>query len=286
MIETKTAMTPQGFKASIDELGLTMPEAALLLGLSDRTLRRYLDDEDPNAAEPVTVPGPVEQALRAWLRLHRQGLAWRPDAQSIEARNDASIAQHRLHSLELDEMLQRVKARGGPSLPWEVDFERGRATLGAMTFTFYRLANGGFSPQSYTRRDMPPDAQRDWPMLEEGFACVARELGRQGFAVSPPVSLGTAGIYQDQVILWEDRPFPTFVLRIPVDVARAAAGAGSDQPLSRLLDFMNSNRGALARLALRLVAEERGAINSLGAREIVLDAAQLRDAKLRRRIFD
>ena len=51
-------------------LDLSPAEAALLLCVTPRTVRRWLDGEE--------VSGPAEQAVRAWIRLHERRLPWRP----------------------------------------------------------------------------------------------------------------------------------------------------------------------------------------------------------------
>ena len=51
-------------------LDLSPAEAAQLLRVTPRTVRRWLDGED--------VSGPVEQAVRAWIRLSDRRFPWRP----------------------------------------------------------------------------------------------------------------------------------------------------------------------------------------------------------------
>jgi hypothetical protein len=157
----------------LDELGLTQTEAARLLSVDVRTVSRWADD-------PTHLPGPAQRALDAWLRLHRLGLAWRPDGLPIgedEPQELAEqIARYREHAIGLDAVLQKVKARGGPAAPWRVDLKSRRAVLGPVRVSFYRLPNGGFSPNSYSRTDGPPDLERDLPMIEDAYACIARAL--------------------------------------------------------------------------------------------------------------
>jgi hypothetical protein len=160
-------------QAVLDELGLTRTEAARLLSVDIRTVSRWADD-------PRQLSGPAEQALYAWLRLHRLGLAWRPDGLPIgedEPEELAEqIARYREHAIGLDTVLQKVTARGGPAVPWRVDLKSRRAVLGPVRVSFYRLPNGGFSPNSYSRSDGPPDLERDMPMIEDAYACIARAL--------------------------------------------------------------------------------------------------------------
>ena len=117
------------------------------------------------------MPGPAEQALRAWYRLDRLGLAWRPDGLPLgEDEIDemaTQIALYRRHTIDLDALLRIVAARGGPAAPWDVDLEARVATLGPMRVGFYRLPNGGFSPSTYRRSDTSPDLKRDAHLLQE-----------------------------------------------------------------------------------------------------------------------
>jgi hypothetical protein len=111
-------------------------------------------------------------------------LSWRPDSLAIGEGDPADIARevvaHRNHAIELNSLLDRVKARGGPAAPWIVDLVRRRADLGALSITFYAAANGSFSPQGYSRSDIDPDLQRDWHLIEDGLATVAAAIAKAG----------------------------------------------------------------------------------------------------------
>ena len=168
-------MTPIELEQSLIRLGLSPSEAAQLLGVAPRTYRRWLDGEE--------IPGPVEQAIRAWLRLHERRLPWRPDSAAIAEDDQDQIARHREHTISLSEIIARVEARGGPRTPWTVDRQRSRATLGPMEISFYTLKSGGFSLGSYTRKDGSPDVQRDRELIEDAAYCIAKEF------MSGPVTL-------------------------------------------------------------------------------------------------
>jgi transcriptional regulator with XRE-family HTH domain len=165
-------MTKREFDSLLAELGLSQAEAARLLSVDARTVRRWAED-------PVEIPGPAEQALRAWLALHRFGLPWAPDSVDLVQHDPEQIAKHRAHAIDLDALLRKVEKRGGPAAPWQVDIDQCRATLGPLQVSFYRLRNGGFSPQSYRRKDGPADLQRDWPLIEDAFAHIAQAIARQ-----------------------------------------------------------------------------------------------------------
>lgn len=169
-------MQQSEFRAILDELGLSQVEAARLLTVNQRTLRRWLEDDG-------VVVGPAEQAVRAWQRLHRFGLAWRPDGLPLGEDEPEEIAKqvalYRQHAIQLDALLRKVKARGGPAAPWQVDLENCEARLGPMTVSFYRLANGGFSPSNYSRSDRRPDLEVDGRLLEDAYASIAQAIATE-----------------------------------------------------------------------------------------------------------
>jgi hypothetical protein len=153
---------------SLLRLDLSQTEAAQLLGVAPRTFRRWLEGDD--------IPGPAEQAIRAWLRLHDRRLPWRPDSAAIDDDDQDQIARHREHAIGLSDIIARVEARGGPRTPWVVDRARSRATLGPMEVSFYTLLNGGFSLANYTRKDGNPDVERDRELIEDAAYCIAKEF--------------------------------------------------------------------------------------------------------------
>lgn len=174
-------MTAAEFRRCLDRLALTYDEAAKFLSVSSRTVRRW-------ATSQTEIPGTVGQVLSAWMRLEGFGHPWRPDGIPIDKMPPEKVAEQialfRAHSLELDSLLRRVKARGGPATVWNVDLERHRATLGSkrhptMRVSFYPLPNGGFSPSTYSRTDRSPDLDRDSALLEDAFACIAEALSAQ-----------------------------------------------------------------------------------------------------------
>lgn len=171
----------QDFDDLLRELGLTQSEAARLLSVDPRTVRRW-------AEHPSEMPGPALQALIAWRSLHRFGLPWAPGSVGLVEDDADSIAAHRAHSVGLATIIKTVCRRGGPAAPWQVDLEVCRATLGPIQVSFQPLANGGFCPKFYRRKDGPADLQRDWPLIEDAFAsiamAIARDRGSQELAAS------------------------------------------------------------------------------------------------------
>src|ERR1039457_753734 len=130
-------MTKNQLEQYLLRLDLSPAQAAQLLSVSPRTVRRWQEGED--------VPGPAEQAIRAWVRLHERHLPWRPDSISIAQDDQDQIARHRSHTIDLDAVLQKVEMRGGAKAPWSVDWDHGRASLETMEVSFYKLQDGGFS---------------------------------------------------------------------------------------------------------------------------------------------
>jgi hypothetical protein len=163
-------MTANELNDHILALRVTPPEAALLLGVSHRTLRRWLEGED--------VPGPAEAALRAWRTLADLHLPWKPDSVSIFEDDQDQIARHRRHTEELAALLKRVKARGGPKNPWTVDMSKYTATFGHFEVGFYKLQSGGFSLSTYRRKDEPPDLARDMAQIEDAAYCIATAFAK------------------------------------------------------------------------------------------------------------
>ena len=173
----KLPMGALEFRNMIAELDLSQVEAARLLSVNDRTVRRW--------AEGISeIPGPVEQALLAWVRLDRVGLPWRPDEITLASLDEEEVAKqislHRQHVLDLDSVLRRVSERGGPAAPWKVDLRERRASLGPLEVRFYPMPNGQFSPSNYRRKDSLPDIKRDQPLLEDAYSCIANEIARTG----------------------------------------------------------------------------------------------------------
>ena len=219
-------MTPVELREHIQGFGLTQTELAQLLGANARTVRRWLEED--GSTDGPGVPGAVATTLRAWQRLQHAALAWRPQDAPLSAAGTAPVlAAQRFYALGIDAMLERVRMRGGPAVPWDVDLARQRATVGAVQLSFYVLEGGGFVPLSYRRQDaLMPDPVRDQTLLEDGVACIARTLERHGQRATPALRLGPAAVVGGTtLVLWEQRPAPTVVVILPLNVARAVLGA-------------------------------------------------------------
>lgn len=158
-------MSPSEFSDHLDALRLAPPDAAQLLGVSERSVRRWADGE--------AVPGPVEAALRAWRALDGRHLPWKPDSISILQDDQDQMQRMEQYDQTLEAVLSEVEARGGPQNPWTVDIAGQRATFGPSEVGFYILRNGGFSPNTYRRLDRTP-REDDKPDIQDAVYCIAQ----------------------------------------------------------------------------------------------------------------
>ena len=124
------------------------------------------------------MPGTIAALLQAWRRLHDAKLPWAADFDAVIYKNDRQLKAHQDHALELDDVLSRVKTRGGPATPWRVNLRKRNAVLGPVTVSFYPLTNGGFSLASYHRRDIDSDPKRDRQIIEDAVFCIANAVAQ------------------------------------------------------------------------------------------------------------
>ncbi len=167
-------MTKNEFIECLSLLRITPKDAATLLSVDSKTVNRWLDGD-------VAVPGPAEQAIRAWVRFHRIGLPWRPDGLPLDYMTDEEVAKQilkmREHVVEMDAVILRVRERGGVAAPWKVDLKRCHAELGGvMRVHFHPLPNGNFAVSSYNRTDKEPDRRRDLPLIEDALVSIAEAV--------------------------------------------------------------------------------------------------------------
>ncbi len=166
-------MDSNEFRSALNRLGLSQLEAARLLGVKSRTIQRWVAGSPP-------VGEPAAQALRAWCRLAEHGLAWRPDAEPIDAEDLGSLARRRQQAIGLEGMIKRVAARGGPKKRWRINLKRRRAMAGPISVMFNTLANGGFCPASYRRLDRSADRAEDSALIEEAIVSFAAAVAAAG----------------------------------------------------------------------------------------------------------
>jgi len=165
-------MTNDEFTEHLSYLRLSLGEAALLLGSSERSVRRWAEEG---------VPGPVAAAVRAWRELEMRRLPWKPDTISVMERDHDQLERIRAHDELLAQVMREVDARGGPANPWSVDMERCRATFSHAEVGFYRLANGGFNVSTYRRFDRSP-SEDDKPEIADAVYCIAQAFARAATA--------------------------------------------------------------------------------------------------------
>ena len=242
-------MRPADVRQHLHLLNLSPAEAAELLDVGLRTVRRWTAPDDEGDAEPI--PGAAEAALRAWLKLHRLGLSWRPDANSLN-HDVQPLMQKQAHDEALKAVLARVKARRGPATLWDVDVERCRATLGKMTVSFYRLRDGGFAPQSFRRSDgLPIDLERDQSLLEDAYACIARKLAAEEHEPRLVLALDEpdfSSVWQGFIELWDMSLSPAVVVTIEPDELVETLGLTRTND-EDLLRFVRVNKMPITHLA-------------------------------------
>lgn len=287
-------MTPAEVCEHLQLLGLSPVQAAKLLGVGLRTMRRWTDPgeadaqaSDSQAGQGGSIPGPAEQALRAWLKLHRLGLSWRPGAEPLTSAGVTGGAGSALEAARLASMLQRVRERGGPAEPWDIDLGRGLARLGVRRVSFCRVtgagASAGFVLQSAWREDARRGQEAgqgaNAAALEDASACIARRLAAERdpprllLALEPPEP-GPDG----DIELWDRSLVPPVVVRIGPEACAAAWGEAGDSttPTLRAMKEARRARASIGAVAEQLIAqgdfEERGLP---GCRVVELRAAEL-----------
>lgn len=276
-------MTADEARQALDTLGLTREQAARLLRITDRTLRRYLEDD---SEEGGGIPGPVEQALLAWLALNERGLPWRPDALPLNTFLPEHLARLNMLRQHVLECVERVDGRGGSNLPWDIDEQRGVAKLGTMSLYFYVLPSGGFVPQGYARSDKAPDLERDKSHLEDGIAAIAQWLKTIELPVEPPPMLIKAVHRNKAFELWDDHAPPRYLVRIKEEVAAALAQTATweDDWEVACSRFLAASQDEIAKIAEREIFRKRSVHLELAGIDLVeLDAEALAPAGVHRR---
>ena len=164
-------MTSAEFNRHLEILGLKQTDAAVLLRVTPRAVRRWQNGEQE-------IPGTVAELVKAWRQLHTRQIPWGASLESIWYGDDDQIRRHQDHNKALAALLSRVEARGGPAAPWRVNLKERSATLGPMVVHFYKLLSRSFSPANYRRRDREPDLYRDQPLIEDAVAAFSRAVSR------------------------------------------------------------------------------------------------------------
>jgi hypothetical protein len=164
-------MTNDQFNMCLETLGLKQSDAAALLRVTPRAVRRWQTGEQ-------AVPGYLVELLEAWRQLHDRNIPWGAALEAIWFGEDDQIRLHQDHDKALAAVLQRVRARGGPAAPWRVNLKEHSATLGRMDVGFYKLQSGSFSLANYRRGDREVDGRRDQDLIEDAVAAFAAAVGK------------------------------------------------------------------------------------------------------------
>lgn len=178
-------MDSKELRETLTYLGVEPGEAAQLLGVAPRTMRRWL-------YEGEEIPGPAIVALRAWRAMHIRRLSWKPDMAALFEDDQDQIERHREHIIDLDKALASVEARGGPAAPWVVDLSKCMAISGPYEVGFYRLKSNSFSLSNYRHREARPDLARDRPFLEDAAYCIGKAFEK---AAAAPAALNAVARY-------------------------------------------------------------------------------------------
>ena len=166
-------MTDLEFNQHLEALGLRQTDAAILLRVTPRAVRRWQNGEQ-------VIPGTVAELVKVWRQLDAAKIPWGADLESIWYGDDDQIRRHQDHDKALAALLRRVEDRGGPASPWRVNLKEHSAALGPMVVHFYRLQSGSFSLANYRRGDREPNVRRDQPLIEDAVAAFAAAVGKAG----------------------------------------------------------------------------------------------------------
>jgi hypothetical protein len=164
-------MNRDQFNRRLEALGLKQSDAAALLRVTPRAVRRWQGGEQ-------AVPANIVELLDVWRQLHDRNIPWGAAMEAIWFGDDDQIRRHQDHDKALAAVLRRVEARGGPAAPWRVNLKERRATLGRMDVGFYKLESGGFSLANYRRGDRDQDGERDRTLIEDAVAAFAAAVSQ------------------------------------------------------------------------------------------------------------
>lgn len=263
-------------RAHLNALALTPIEFARLLGVGLRTVRRWTQPErlGEDVGEPMEVgegarseriPGPAEQALRAWLKLHRLGQHWRPDGLPLQHVDTAAA-------------IARVRARGhrGPGVTWDIDLASLVAVMKGHRVSFVWQAVDRFALQTYcgpSNVPTPADEAARAALTDEACACIARRLAGERQVPMLALVLGDPVLTDDHIELRDTSLSPIVVCRLPLSALRAflERNVSGDAALS----FAHRNEAALADLASEIHARRGGAASTMGTRMLEFTAGDL-----------
>jgi hypothetical protein len=293
-------------RAHLFALALTPTDAARLLGVGLRSVRRWTqprrlsEDVSEDAGNPPhegegvgvdvsggegegggseRIPGPAQQALRAWLKLHRLGQHWRPDGLPL---------QH----IDVAAAIERVRARaqgGGRATSWDIDVENRLAVMKGHRVSFVWLAPGRFALQTYCRPAAvaTPGETHAVPaaLIDDACACIARRLAGEREPPLVRLVLGEPVLVDDVIELRDPSLSPIVACTLSLTGLRRFLER--DVTGTAALGFVRRNHAALADLASevharravqnqeRMVREQGEGASPIGLRLLDIDAADL-----------
>jgi hypothetical protein len=312
-------------RAHLKVLALSPSDAARLFGVGLRTVRRWTQPEpasttpddgplvDPGTTEPArtdparperagpaaradTIPGPAEQALRAWLKLQRIGAHWRPDGLPLGHVDPAGA-------------LARVRERSGPRTRWDVDLLRYCASMGGhrVSFVWPGRAPGSASGPAFGTASGAPSEAIGWALqsycpersearaagaaggpvsvealaelVDDACASIARRLAGERAPRPPVLVMGEPAWVGDAVELRDESFSPSVVCRLGTAALAAflelPAGAASGITPAQLLGFSRRHHATLTELAGELHARPSRGTTPPGSRLLDIGAGDL-----------
>jgi hypothetical protein len=175
----------EGFKDCLNELGLTVKEAAKLLHVTPHTVTNWF-------SLPHRMPGPVTEALRAWQKLKRCGLPWRPDGFNLtldcyEYSASPTDKDTRFILEIVNKVRDKIDARDTTIYPWQINMGKGIAQLETISVSFRLLPSSfpykrvgdlyvDFVPLSYWRDDKPLELAIDRPIFDNAIFAIYEQL--------------------------------------------------------------------------------------------------------------
>lgn len=206
-------------RAALTTLALDVADAAQLICVNDRTLRRWLAGARPPSR-------PAEHAINAWLRLHLAGLPWRPIArreQMTAAELRQSLQALHLHLIDLARVL-RVTER--TARRWAAAGEVVTPSAAEAIRAWLRLQAAGLS---WRPDEQPVKIDLGDPELVERITRRVAERGGPMFPWRVDVVSGCASL-GDIVLTYVSEPKAPFALR-SIRPARDAADVERYAPL-------------------------------------------------------
>jgi hypothetical protein len=147
-----------------------------------------------------------------------------------------------------------------------------------MRVTFYRLANGGFAPQSFARTDIPVDLNRDRSLLEDAYACIARALANDGMPQRKRFAFGAPRLDHGRVVLWDPNMTPPVVATLSCTTMRSVLGSSRPLPDEDCRRLVLGNQDLVNELAEEVFAQGRVENREHGLRVLEIGEAELRGA--------